>query len=69
MNELNQTVFDLITASEETLAEKLVYRAAFNSYGGVKLVWRSTLYPDNAFWYSEAEAIAATVAKLKEVAK
>jgi hypothetical protein len=54
------TVFDQITASPEVLAEKLVYRYDGNG------TWRSFLL----LWYeflTKEEAIAATVAKLKEV--
>lgn len=57
------TIFDRITESPETLAEKLVYidgsQRVFNT------IWRSTLLP-NKYWKTEAEALAATVAKLKE---
>ena len=62
MNELDQTVFDRITASEETLAEKLVYRYDGNG------TWRSFLLYGYEFLTRE-QAIAATVAKLKEVAE
>ena len=59
-----KTIFDQITASYETLAEKLVYidgaQRVFNT------IWRSTLLP-NKYWKTEAEAHVATVAKLKEV--
>lgn len=58
----NQTVFDRITQSEETLAEKLVYRYDGNN------TWRSFLLYGYEFLI-KSEAIAATVAKLKEVCK
>jgi hypothetical protein len=64
------TVFHRITASPEVLAEKLVY--SFNLYrntsdGRVKQKhWSSSLTEDYAF-KTKAEAIAATVEKLKEV--
>jgi hypothetical protein len=60
-----QTVFHHITASPEILAEKLVYAV---HYGGLYF-WHSTLiYPAFPF-ETKAEAIAATVDRLKEVAK
>ena len=55
-----QTVFDQITASQEVLAEDMVY--------SVGKVWASTLIVDTTF-DSYEEAIAATVEKLKEVAE
>lgn len=54
------TVFDQITTSPEVLAEDLIY--------DVGKVWASTLIVDTSF-DSYEEAIAATVAKLKEAAK
>lgn len=58
-----QTLFDQLTASPEVLAEKLVYAV---HYGGLYF-WHSTLiYPAFPFETKE-EAIAATVAMLKEV--
>lgn len=61
-----QTVFDRITQSEETLAEKLVYQVECDDCFCTKL-WKSTITGD--LYTSEPEAIAATVAKLKEVEK
>ena len=62
----DMTVFEHITESPETLAEKLVYidgaQRVFNT------IWRSTLLP-NKYWKTEAEAHVATVVKLKEVVK
>lgn len=62
--QMSKTVFSSITKSPETLAPKLVYidssQRVFNT------IWRSTLLP-NKYWKTEAEAIAATVAELKEV--
>ena len=59
-----KTLFHRITASPEALAEKLVY-LVMNSYNGaVNYYWRSTII-DKA-WKTKQEAIAATVAKLKE---
>ena len=60
---MSKTVFDRITVNEETLAEKLVH---FESP-----VWREAYWTSTVIEYSEfdsyEEAIAATVAKLKEV--
>ena len=57
------TLFDRLTASPEVLAEKFVYAVHF---GGLYF-WHSTLiYPAFPFETKE-KAIAATVAKLKEV--
>lgn len=54
------TIFDKITASPEVLAEKLVYRNAFLD------AWVSNVIQSEMFRI-KSEAIAATVAKLKEV--
>lgn len=76
------TVFDRITASPETLAEKLVYKTAvegqktvYDRRGrgvGVRsyiyYVWKSSVTGDDTYT-SEKEALAATVARLKEVLK
>lgn len=75
-----QTLFDKITQSYETLAEKLVYETAveerktvYDNRGrgvGVRsyidYVWKSSVTGDDIYT-SKDEAIAATVAKLKEV--
>ena len=58
------TVFNRITASPEVLAPKFVYFAMADEYG--RDYWGSSLL-DGQFWKTEKEAIAATVAKLKEV--
>ena len=59
-----QTVFDRITASPDVLAEKFVYHGVTS--------WDDDFYAsticDETF-ETRAEAIAATVAKLKEVEK
>lgn len=55
------TVFDRITTSPEVLAEKLVY---YLRYGNC---YASSIISD--VFKSREEAIAATVAKLKEVEK
>ena len=62
-----KSVFDSITQSPEVLAEKLVYRYVYYSMGGTATYyWMSTLFDKT--WDTKAEAIAATLAKLKEVA-
>ena len=61
------TVFDRLISSPEVLAEKLVYDWGHLCYNGdIKIYWKSTILPDAVFC-SKSEAIAATVAKLKEV--
>lgn len=57
--QMKQTVFDRITQSPEVLAEKLVY---YLRYGNC---YASSIISD--VFKSKEEAIAATVAKLKEV--
>ena len=67
--EFKQTVFDKITASEEALAEKLVYEELITEEDdGYVYRWRSTILP-NDFWYNEEKAIAATVEELKKEAR
>lgn len=57
------TLFHQITQSPEVLAEMLVYQTA-DEFGDV--TWSSTIVPG---WYvGREDCIAATVAKLKEVA-
>lgn len=56
-----KTLFNCITQSEEALAEKLVYYLP-----GVGWYF-STLFDGDTCWKTKAEAIAATVAKLREV--
>lgn len=61
------TVFHHITSSPEVMAEKLVYDWGHLCHNGdIKIYWKSTILPDAVFG-SKSEAIAATVAKLKEV--
>ena len=58
------TVFDQITASPETLAGKLVYHGV--------TTWDDEFYASticDEIYKTRAEAIAATLAKLKEVAE
>ena len=57
------TIFHRITASPEVLAEKLVYRIA--NIGGFRAMYSSLII--NKCYHAKAKAIAATVAKLKEV--
>lgn len=59
------TIFDRITASPEVLAEKLVF-ITVTAWG--ETVYMSTIIRDGMFKTRE-EAIAATVARLKEVEK
>ena len=64
------TLFDRITSSPEMLAEKLVYCnvTVKEQPDRVELTkgWYSTIIRGKV-WSNESEAIAATVAKLKEV--
>ena len=59
-----QTVFDRITWSEETLAEKLVCHGVTS--WDEEYYWSTVC---NGIFKTRAEAIAATVAKLKEEAE
>lgn len=67
--QMSQTVFSRITASPEVLAENMVYCEDIRIIGYGNNEWKQywsspladALYPD------KEEAIAATVAKLKEV--
>ena len=61
--ERKPTIFQQITASPEVLAEKLVY--SFFDCDGYNW-WTSTLC-NHTQWESRAEAIVATVARLKDV--
>ena len=62
----DMTVFARITASPEVLAEKLVYSITTRCSIGAVKNWYSTLELGTYFRTKE-EAIAATVARLKEV--
>lgn len=72
----NMTIFDRITASPDVLAKKLVYEKSVRlicaGYGcdryEYEWYWYSTIIPDAKF-DTRPEAIAATVAKLKEIAQ
>lgn len=60
------SIFQRITTSPEVLAEKLVYRTIEIAVNRVTYsCWKSTITEDA--YRTKAEAIAATVAKLKEV--
>jgi hypothetical protein len=62
----NPTVFDRITASPEVLAENIVYTYEMAIGGSMfRVYWTSPLVEN--FYLDKSEAIAATVAKLKEV--
>lgn len=66
------TLFKKITESPEVLAEKLVFNVPFVTVGGKGFDrWYSTIEPfdEDIYYYTKAEAIAATVEKLKEVEK
>ena len=66
--ELDCNLFDRITASPEVLAEKLVHEAIIvDEFGGHYGCYKSTIVGGR--WFKKSEAIAATVAKLKEVAE
>jgi hypothetical protein len=66
--QMRRTVFARITSSPEALAEKLVFAIGriVPDYNHVVTLWYSTIIPDITF-ETRTEAIAATVAKLKEV--
>ena len=71
-----QLLFDRIAASEEVLAKELVYCLNSSSFRGIDSagrllayeneVWVSTILP-GSFWTEYEVALAATVARLKEV--
>lgn len=56
------TVFDKITESEETLAEKFVYQIS-DSDG---YQWWTSMLCNDTLWELKAEAIAATAEELKK---
>ena len=62
----NLTFFDHIRSSPEVMAEKLVCLVADSGYNGApNFYWKSTVV--DAAWKTKPEAVAATLAKLKEV--
>lgn len=64
----NPSLFYRITQSPETLAEKLVYKAICVAVNRTTYsCWKSTITEES--YSTREEAIAATVAKLKEVKK
>lgn len=62
------TVFHQITTSIEVLAETLVFTSYFEDCHYRVRAWKSVFFLQNRYRTKE-EAIAATVAKLKEVAE
>ena len=58
------TLFARITASPEVLAEKLVFDCGDKDGDGYR-AWYSSV--TEMYYFEESEAIAATVARLKEV--
>ena len=74
-----KTLFDHITTSYEVLAKKLVYPTygiisrtwdfEKDDWGTAEPSWSSTVLPHDLCFCTEEDAIAATVAKLKEVAE
>lgn len=64
----DNTLFESITRSYDVLAEKLVYKALVVGANRVTYsCWRSTITEES--YRTKKEAIATTVAKLKEVEK
>lgn len=63
-----KTLFDRITSSPEVLAPKFVYYTVSRHQFGTCYWYCSALIPGEK-WSKEVEAIAATVARLKEVAE
>ena len=63
---LNDDLFHRITQSEKTLAENVVYPYEMAIGGSMFRVYWTSPFVEN-FYIDKAEAIAATVAKLKEV--
>lgn len=61
------TVFQRITQSPEVLAEKLVYEQSLIKPDGTYVCRYFSTIVEGGCWLNEDEAIAATVAKLKEV--
>lgn len=64
--QMSRTLFHRITANEETLAAKLVYKTICVAVNRVTYsCWKSTITDES--YSTKEEAIDATVAKLKEV--
>jgi hypothetical protein len=66
--EQKQTLFDQITQSPETLAEKLVFWMSWHKADGA-VEWYAVSTVAEGKWSTKKEAIAATVAKLKDVCR
>ena len=62
-----KTIFDQITASYETLAEKLVYEESLIKPDGTYVCRYFSTIIQGGCWFNEEEAFDATVARLKEV--
>lgn len=62
------TVFQQITVSPEVLAKELI-TTSYDEFKDCTVYWAWLGNGRREAYYSEAEAIAATVAKLKEVEK
>lgn len=62
-----KTLYQTIIAAPEVLAEKLVYLVRDSYNGAANYYWCSTVA--DGVWKTKQEAIAATVAELKEVGK
>ncbi len=61
-----KSLFHHLTQSPEVLAEKLVYSFPFvDREGQVIIAWYSSI--EDGRWFTKAEAITATLEKLKEV--
>lgn len=66
MNEQKQTLFDRIAQSPAVLSESVVYPYEMAIGGSTFRVYWTSPFVEN-FYPDKTEAIAATVAKLKEV--
>ena len=66
--QMKQTVFDSITQSPEVLAKELV-TTTYDEYKDCTVYWAWQGNGRREAYYTKAEAIAATVAKLKEEAE
>lgn len=64
----NPTVFETITSSPEVLAKELV-TTSYDEFKDCTIYWAWLGNGRREAYYSESEALAATVAKLKEQSK
>lgn len=62
----DRTLFEQITESPETLAEKLVFWMSWHKADGA-VEWYAVSTVAEGKWSTKAKAIAATIEKLKEV--